>query len=191
MNTFYETSRALRGEVLTVLEHALDLPSGRLTSLTDGNASCLRLNYYPACEVRDLQTGTKRISEHQDAGDITLLFQDKIGGLEIEDRQNQGKYLAVPNVQGPEIILNIGDTLQRWTNDRLRSTSHRVVLPQELLAASMGQVEARHSIAFFGKANRDATVGSLPDFVPPEQEPKYENITAWQYQKRRTDVLYG
>ena len=177
--------------MFAVLERALQLPAGKLTDMTNGNASCLRLNYYPACEITDLQSGTKRVSEHQDAGDITLLFQDAVGGLEIEDRQNPGKYLAVPRIQGAEVILNIGDTLQRWTNDKLRSTSHRVVLPRELLEASGGQVEARYSIVLLGKANRDATAGSLPDFVAPGQKPKYEDITAWQYQKRRTDALYA
>ena len=151
----------------------------------------MRLNGYPACEVKDLQNGTKRISEHQDAGDITLLFQDGTGGLEIEDRQHPGKFLAVSKIQGEEIILNIGDTLQRWTNGKLRSTTHRVVLPRELLEARDGQVEARYSIAFAGKANRDATAGSLPEFVTPGQRPKYEDITAWEYQKRRTDALYA
>lgn len=93
---------------MTVLEHALELPARRLTSLTDGNASCPRLNHYPAREIKDLQNGASRISDHQDSGDITLLFQDGTGGLEIEDRQHPGKYLAVPRTQGAEMILNIG-----------------------------------------------------------------------------------
>lgn len=181
----------MRRQIFAVLEHALELPAGKLARLTDGNASCLRLNYYPACKIEDLRDGTKRISDHQDAGDITILFQDGTGGLEIEDRQHPGTYLAVPRVQGDEIILNIGDTLQRWTNGKLRSTRHRVVLPRDLIMASGGQVEARYSIAFFGKANRDATAGSLPDFVAPGQKPKYEDITAWEYQKRRTDTLHA
>ena len=175
----------MRRQLIAVLEHALELPAGKLTSLTDGNASCLRLNHYPACEIKDLQNGTSRISEHQDSGDITLLFQDGTGGLEIEDRQHPGKYLVVPKTQGAEMIVNIGDTLQRWTNGKLRSTTHRVVLPRELLEASGGQVDARYSVAFFGKANRDATAASLPDFVAPGQRPKYEDITAWQYQKKK------
>ena len=66
-----------------------------------------------------------------------------------------------------------------------------MVLPRDLVMASGVQVEARYSIAFFGTANRDATAGSLPDFVAPGQKPKYEDTTAWEYHKRRTDTLHA
>ena len=148
------------------------------------------MNHYPAYDVSTLQNGTKRISEHCDAGDITLLFQDGVGGLEIEDQEHTGVFTVVPNVQGLEIIINIGDSMQRWTNDKLSSACHRVRLPPELMNAENGQVEARYSMAMFGKANRNVSVATLPESKVPGLPEKYDDITAWQYQKKKTEALH-
>ena len=176
-------------DILRALAQGLGVDTERFVNLCNGTASGLRLNHYPACDVRTLKNGTKRISEHCDTGNITLLFQDGVGGLEIEDRDHPGVFTAVPNVQGPEIIVNIGDSMQRWTNDKLRSTCHRVRLPPELANAESGRVEARYSMALLGKANRNASVATLPEFRVPGLPEKYDDITAWQYQKRKTEAL--
>ena len=100
-------------EILRALARGLGIDTERFVELCNGTASSLRLNHYPTCDVSTLQNGTKCISEHCDAGNITLLFQDGVGGLEVEDQEHTGVFTAVPNVQGPEIIINIGDSMQR------------------------------------------------------------------------------
>ena len=56
--------------------------------------------------------------------------------------------------------------------------------------AENGQVEARYSMAMFGKANRNVSVATLPEFKVPGLSEKYDDITAWQYQKKKTEALY-
>jgi isopenicillin N synthase-like dioxygenase len=59
---------------------------------------------------------------------LTLLFQDSVGGLEI--KQNDGGYTSATPIEGT-IVVNVGDLLQRWTNDRLKSTVHRVICSEK------------------------------------------------------------
>jgi len=81
-----------------------------------------RVIHYPA--MKPTEDRMLRIGEHSDYGTITLLWQlDSVPGLEVEDLD--GKWHAVPYVWNG-VVVNIGDLLQRWTNDYFKSTRHRV-----------------------------------------------------------------
>ena len=84
------------------------------------------------------------------------------------------------------MIVNIGDCIQRWTNNRLRSTSHRVVFPSE----ENTWVQDRYSIAYFGKPNREQSVGTLRELLREGESPKYEDISAWQYNQEKLILTY-
>jgi isopenicillin N synthase-like dioxygenase len=177
-------------EILSALAACLSVAEDRFTKLCEDDVSSVRLNYYPECNISTLKKGTKRISEHCDTGDLTLLFQDSVGGLEIENQNAPGTFTAVPNAIGPEMIVNIGDSLQRWTNDVLRSTCHRVVLPPSLTDATEGRVDERHSVAFFGKPNREASVGSMTEFTDTKTPAKYKDVSIWDYQLGKYQALF-
>lgn len=136
--------------------------------------------------MSEMRKGARRISEHTDFGTVTLLFQDSTGGLEIEDQGMPGRYFAVPCKSPTEMIVNIGDCLQRWTNDRFCSTSHRVVLPSNENA----WVQDRYSIAYFGKPNRSQPVGTLRELLRDGENPRYEGITAWDYNQEKLVLTY-
>ena len=95
------------------------------TTLVDAHLkpyNTTRVIHYPA--MKPTEDNMLRIGEHSDYGTITLLWQiDSVPGLEVEDLQ--GKWHAVPYVWNG-VVVNIGDLLQRWTNDYFRSTRHRV-----------------------------------------------------------------
>lgn len=94
------------------------------------NASEMRLNFYPQVDIKDIRSGSiNRISEHTDFGTVTLLFQDSVGGLKVEDQSHMGSYFPVECESKYVMLVNIGDSLQRLTNDYLTSVSHRVTLP--------------------------------------------------------------
>ncbi|KAH6649194.1 hypothetical protein BKA67DRAFT_522559 [Truncatella angustata] len=150
------------------------------------NGCELRLTHYPACDLSNISPGATRISEHKDFGTLTLLFQDSVGGLEVESRANPGSHIAVESEHMGEMIVNIGDCLQRWTNDKLRSTVHRVVLPP----GTERWADARYSVAYFGKPNRSQLVGTKPEFLPEGTESKYSNITAFEYNQERLGWTY-
>lgn len=153
------------------------------------NHSENRLNLYPQSSIQTLNSGsTARIWAHTDYGVITLLFQDKVGGLELEDRPNGRVFVPVSTERGPGgesvLVVNTGDTLQRWTNDIIRAGLHQVSVPQNLKASKEGIVPARMSCPFFMKASYDKSVGPLPDFVSEKCPPLYDEILSIEYHRQ-------
>ena len=71
-------------------------------------------------------------------------------------------------------VINLGDAMARWTNDRWRSTLHRVVTPPDDVASTA----RRQSIAFFHNANWDAVIDCLPTCLDPGESPRYAPVTA-------------
>lgn len=110
--------------LFTALEMDLNIAQGSLLRKCNGTANELRLNHYPAIAIEKLRDGsTNRIWRQNDLGVITCLFQDSVGGLEIEDRSD-GSLVPLPPLNDKEMIVNVSETLQRWTNDQLRAGVH-------------------------------------------------------------------
>ncbi len=86
-----------------------------------------------------------------------------------------GEWIAV-RPQSDAFVVNLGDTLARWTNDHWRSTLHRVVVP----AGDDGRT-ARQSMAFFHNANWDAVIECLPTCSGPDDPPRYPAVTAGRH----------
>ncbi len=84
-----------------------------------------------------------------------------------------GSWADVPAVPGA-FVINLGDAMARWTNDRWVSTMHRVVLPP----ADAGPAARRQSIAFFHNANWDAVIECLPTCLDPGETPRYPPVAA-------------
>ena len=179
-------------EIMAALEVGLGLTIGSLTNRCIPSASDLRLNGYPPIRVADLKRGDKtRISAHTDFGIISLLFQDDVGGLEIEDRAHQGRFVPVPPSSRMEMVVNVSDTLQRWTNDYLPAGRHQVGLPFEMKEDDLEEiVEERYSMAYFFKAGREVLVGPLEEFEDDQNPSKYADITALEFQKWRNSQMY-
>lgn len=186
MEGFYNDCHTVHLNLLRALAIGFGFKPNYFYDLCNINTSELRLNHYPACAASQLRAGPMRISEHTDFGTVTLLFQDSIGGLEIEDQKNRGSYFPIAPQDRYEMIINIGDCLQRWTNNTLRSTSHRVVLPP----MSGDWVDSRYSVAYFAKPNRDQSVGPLAEFVNDGKGPAYEDISAWEYNQQKLTLTY-
>ena len=165
MQSFYDDCHEVHMLILLILEKSLGLEKGRLSSLCgDGNAE-LRIAHYPPIEIKSITSGKiMRIAEHTDVGTVTLLFQDSVGGLEVENQKNPGTFIPIQSSSTSEMIVNIGDTLQRWTNEVLCSANHRVTIPVNMQHLSDGLISARISIGYFGKANRDISLRPLTEF---------------------------
>jgi isopenicillin N synthase-like dioxygenase len=122
-----------------------------------------------------------------------LLFQDQVGGLELENRA--APYTFVPVMPGDpndpsEMVVNISDTFQRWTNDVVRAGLHRVDVPMSMKGKLSGTCPDRYSSIFFFKAARETSVGPLPEFVTEANPARYNDITALQFQQEMTKILY-
>ena len=140
----------------------------------EGNSVLRALHYPPQTEP----TGEHiRAGAHEDINAITLLLGAEEAGLELQTRD--GRWIPVSPKPG-ELVINIGDMLQRLTNGRLRSTSHRVVNPTPDRAS-----KARYSMPFFLHFRSDFVIEALPETVPAGEQPKWPPITANDYLQER------
>ena len=136
-------------------------------SVRDGN-SVLRLLHYPPVPAEGPNI---RAGAHEDINAITLLLGAEEAGLELLDRS--GNWLPVRPREG-ELAVNVGDMLQRLTNDVLRSTTHRVMNPPPERRG-----HARFSMPFFLHFRPDYPIETLPGCVSAERPNRYpEPITA-------------
>ncbi len=157
--------------VLAALALFLGVDEGFFAARSALGDSKLRLLHYPP--IADLETPALRSGAHEDINLITLLVGSGEPGLEILARD--GGWIAVDTIPGT-IICNIGDMLQRFTNDALPSTTHRVVNP-----VGEGRHIARYSAPYFLHLNSDVVIEALPSCVSPINPARYSPITAYDY----------
>lgn len=140
----------------------------------DGN-SILRSIHYPP--ITSEPASAIRAEQHEDVNLITLLVGASADGLEILSKQNEW----VPVTSLPEqIVVNVGDMLQRFTNNKLCSTTHRVVNPaREFWHTS------RFSIPFFLHPKASMSLRCLDNCIDDKHPKLYEDITAGEYLDER------
>jgi isopenicillin N synthase-like dioxygenase len=136
----------------------------------DRHITAMRLNFYPALTTAPLP-GQLRAGEHTDYGNFTILNGENVpGGLQVRTRA--GEWLDI-ETEPASFVVNIGDLLMRWTNDRWVSNAHRVVNPPDSVAARA----QRLSIAFFHHPNYDALI----ECIAPPGQAKYPPVLSGDY----------
>jgi isopenicillin N synthase-like dioxygenase len=142
--------------------------------VVNGN-SILRAIHYPP--IREEPKSAIRAEQHEDINLITLLVGASAEGLQI--LTNKGEWVPVTALPG-QIVVNVGDMLQRLTNDRLRSTTHRVVNPPRISWNS-----SRFSIPFFLHPKSSMSLTCLNDCVDSDHPKGYPDATAGEYLEER------
>ncbi|MBV8187151.1 MAG: isopenicillin N synthase family oxygenase [Alphaproteobacteria bacterium] len=140
--------------------------------------TALRLIHYPPAP-RERPHDLYGAHPHTDYGFLTVLAQDDVGGLEV--RRPDGGWMAVPFV-ADSFIVNIGDTLARWTNDGFNSTPHRVV--------NASPDRDRYSIGYFFDPSLDTEISTLPRFREGAASEKYASVRYADYFNGRLDANY-
>lgn len=171
MLEFYDALDKLAEKILSAIAYYLGVGFDFFNDKTGDDDSILRALHYPA-QTGDLG-GAIRAGAHEDINLITLLVGSNEPGLEILD--NRGRWIPVTTIEGT-IVCNIGDMLQRFTNDVFPSKTHRVVNPDETRST-----HARYSVPFFKHLNPDCLIETIPSCVTEERPNKYEPMTAYQY----------
>jgi isopenicillin N synthase-like dioxygenase len=175
---FLEAYRAFEqsgGALLSAIAIHLGLPTNYFNEHIDQGNSILRAIHYPP--ILHEPKSAIRAEQHEDINLITLLVGASADGLEILSKDNE--WLAVKAGPG-EIVVNVGDMLQRLTNDRLKSTTHRVVNPpRELWHTS------RYSIPFFLHPKSKMSLACLSSCIDDAHPKLYEDYTAGQYLDER------
>ncbi|KAM7200766.1 Clavaminate synthase-like protein [Rhypophila sp. PSN 637] len=183
MTSLYERLAGVTETILEAIGVGLGLNEqehAALMQLHSARHSQLRLLHYPSLDKETLGTNSvARLPAHTDWGTITILFQDRNGGLELRD-PHTGQYLQAEPEEGT-VVLNIGDMLQRFTNDYFISATHRVSVPEGKDVPQTG-VPARYSIPFFVGPMPSHTVATLPRFITPDSSPaKYKPVKFEEY----------
>lgn len=167
------------GAVLTgVFARGLGLPEDFFADKLDKGINMMRLLWYPEPTAPALP-GQFRAGEHSDLGLLTLIRNEaSAGGLQV--KTTAGEWIDAPAVPG-SFVVNLGDLMMRWTNDRWRSTPHRVVMPP----AGQERDSRRLSMVYFILPNYDAVVAPLPSCVSPANPARYPPTTVAQYRNSR------
>jgi isopenicillin N synthase-like dioxygenase len=168
--TYFDEVAALAHRLTRVVAAGLGMPETFFVDKTDHSPDVLRVNWYQRADGSvPVLPGQQRMGAHTDYGVLTILLADRVPGLEIV--APGGDWVGVQPEPGC-FLVNLGDLLAQWTNDRWRSTLHRVVPPT-------GEGEClRRSAAFFHEANSDALVEVLPTCVTADRPARYEPVLA-------------
>lgn len=166
---FDEAGRVAR-TLTTMFADALDLPSGFFDAFTDHSLDVLRMNNYalPPGDIT-LDGDLTGMGEHTDYGIVTVLWADQVKGLQVLGRD--GGWHDVMPADGA-LLINLGDLMARWTNERWMSTLHRVKPP-----IVDGRIERRRSAAYFHDGNVDAVIETLPTCLDADGTSAYPPIT--------------
>lgn len=192
MESFYEKAFKTELQLISALAIALGVSQEHLRSLHNRAENEFRLLHYPEIPASELADGTAtRIAEHTDFGTITMLFQDSVGGLQVEDQTQHGLFRDIESDGPTEMILNIGDSLQRLTNDTFKAACHRVTYPPAIKAGDNVFIPERYSIAYFAKPNRNASLLPLKEFITDATPCHYDDVTAWEWNNRRIAKLFS
>ncbi|MEE4316072.1 isopenicillin N synthase family dioxygenase [Erythrobacter dokdonensis] len=177
MSALFSAFETAGGRVLEAIALHLGRPRDFFAaSVEDGN-SVMRLLHYPPLGP-DAPEGAIRAAAHGDINTITLLLGAEEAGLELLTKQ--GEWLPIPATKGA-LVINVGDMLERQTNGRLRSTTHRVVNPRGEAAR-----RSRYSMPFFLHFRPDFLIEPLPECVSADDAaPPPEPISAHDFLMQR------
>ncbi|MBT3558787.1 MAG: isopenicillin N synthase family oxygenase [Rhodospirillales bacterium] len=137
----------------------------------------MRLLHYPPYSP---VSGQKVIGAgaHSDYGFVTILVQDQIGGLQVQNMR--GEWIEAPPIPGA-LVINIGEMLAMWTNDLFVATRHRVM--------NISGVD-RYSIPLFLDMDYDVEVSCLPTCLGDDGHPKYQPVRAGDYISKRLNETF-
>ncbi|KAL5002194.1 hypothetical protein BDV10DRAFT_158561 [Aspergillus recurvatus] len=195
MLEFFEMCKELHIKVMQAIALGMNLPVHFFDEYVDKGDNNLRLLHYPAVhkDVFKKNPGQVRAAEHSDYGSITLLFQDRRGGLQA--RSPEGTWVDV--LPFPDtVVINAGDLLARWSNDTIKSTKHRVIEPPKVPGAEEEDTDMypeRYSVAYFCNPNMDKFIEVIPGTYGEGEglsKAKYPGITSGDYLVQRLSATY-
>ncbi|MCU0565105.1 MAG: hypothetical protein MUF49_00720 [Oculatellaceae cyanobacterium Prado106] len=171
LGDYFHRMENLAATLMQIFALGLHLPEDFFADKINKHVSEMGSFHYPA-QTTAPQPGQLRAGAHTDYGSLTILASDDApGGLQIYTPDET--WIDVRPVPSA-FVINIGDLMARWTNDRWKSTLHRVANP----TTDEGYPKGRQSIAFFHQPNYDALIQCLDSCWNAENPPKYTPITA-------------
>ena len=174
----YEDMHALSLTLLRAMAVALEIEEDFFDQRFADPISVFRMIHYPPRQTAS-SAEQQGAGAHTDYGCVTLLYQDSAGGLQV--RSLEGEWIDAPPIEG-SYVVNIGDMMARWSNDRYKSTPHRVISP-------LGR--DRYSMPFFAEPHPDTGISCLPNCSGPDNPPKYPPVSCSDYMLSRFAETYA
>jgi isopenicillin N synthase-like dioxygenase len=175
MDQAYENFENSGRILLRAIANYLNLDENYFDDKIENGNSILRAIHYPPITQEPLSA--IRAEQHEDINLITLLVGASADGLQVMNKQ--GEWIDVVALED-QIVVNVGDMLQRLTNDKLKSTTHRVVNPPKEKWGT-----PRYSIPFFLHPKADVKLNCLESCVTDSNPKKYDDSTAGEYLDER------
>ena len=183
MTGLYRAFEALAARLLRIFAVALEMPEAHFEPLIDRHFAVLSTHHYPALTEPPLP-GQLRTGAHTDYGALTVLaVTEARGGLQAQ--MADGSWLPVQPGPG-ELVVNLGDMMQRWTNERWVSTMHRVVTPENLNDA----MSRRLAVGYFMHPNYDAQIECIPTCLADGEAPRHPPITAGDHIRAKIEASH-
>lgn len=174
----YQKLEAAGAHLLRAIAVYLGLPENYFDDKVNNGNSILRtLHYFPIPDPDALPADAVRAGAHEDINLITLLIGASADGLELLTRE--GNWFPV-KAHGEDVVVNVGDMLQRLTNNKLKSTTHRVVNPPR-----EEMKNSRYSVPFFLHPKSDMDLASLESCIDTGHPKLYSDMTAGEYLDER------
>lgn len=174
---YFQVMDRLAADLMRIFALALDLPERHFDPTIDKAINKMRAILYPAQKDAPGE-GQLRAGAHSDYGSLTILRAEAVpGGLEVKTRD--GQWAQVGPAEGA-FVINIGDLMQFWTNDRWVSTLHRVGNPPR-----SATLYDRLSLVFFQQPNYDALIECLPGCAGPGNPARYAPVTSGEHYRSK------
>lgn len=172
---YFASARHVAITLTDVFAVALGLPEGWFGPYVDRSTTTMRtIRYERRAGEDDPLPGQQRMGAHTDYGIVTVLYAEAVAGLQIVGPG--GDWIDVIPADDA-LVINLGDLTAQWTNDKWRSTVHRVVPPPPVLDGPA----VRRSAAFFLDGNWDAVIECLPTCTTDDDPPRYPPVTAGEH----------
>ena len=182
LETYYNSCTQLSASLMRLFALALEKPETFFDDKIDHHVTALNAVHYPK-QTSPARAGQFRSGPHTDFGGLTVLATDgSPGGLQVQLEGQWHDVMPIPDA----LIINLGDLMARWTNDRWRSTFHRVVNPPPDVAAST----RRLSLVYFHQPNFDAHIECLPSCLAPGEKAKYPPTTSGEHLMAQLARIY-
>lgn len=175
---YHQKMVTLSRQLLRGIALSLDLPEAYFESLMSNPISIQRLLHYPSQGI-EADKDVIGIGAHTDYGNMTILAQDDVGGLQVMNRE--GNWVDGTPIRGT-FVINIGDLIQKLTNDIYLANMHRV-------KNTSGR--ERYSIPFFIDADFDAVIAPLPSCVSTDNPQRYQPVTCGAHKFGRFAASYA
>jgi isopenicillin N synthase-like dioxygenase len=177
-NEVYRALEKTGTHMLRAIALYLNLPETYFDDkIKNGNSILRPIHYYPIENPDAVPADAVRAAEHGDINLITLLMGASADGLQVLRRD--AKWIPITALP-EQLVVNVGDMLERLTNSKLKSTIHRVVNPPKQLMNT-----PRYSIPFFLHPRSEMSLAALPSCVDTENPKHFEDITAGEFLDQR------